>query len=172
MLCIKCKSTCYRYRCKIQHCSSRGDMHSIVESVQFSRTKNYELSSSWSLYCSVGASLSSSALSIFQVQLSASFKFSSQHLSSSALSIFQVQLSAPFKFSSQHLSSSSLSIFSLSTGSSFSHRYLFLVKQNQSLTLQQVSNTSIESIGIRVCQLMSSLCTIQEQRHLLLFPFL
>jgi hypothetical protein len=108
----------------------------------------------------------------FQVQLSVSFKFSSQHLSSSALSTFQVQLSAPFKFSSQHLSSSALSIFSLSTGSSFSHRYLFLVKQNQSLTLQQVSNTSIESIGIRVCQLMSSFCTIQEQRHLLLFPFL
>jgi len=124
VLCTKCKSTCYRYRCKIKHSSSRGDMHSIVESVQFSRAINYELSSSCSLYCSVGVSLSSSALSIY----------------------------------------------SLSIGSSFSHGHLFLLKQDQSLTLQQVSNTPIESIGI--CQLMSSLCTVQEQRHLLSFQFL
>jgi len=123
-LCIKCKSTCYRYRCKIKRSSSRGDMRSIVESVKFSRAINYELSFSCSLYCSVGVPLSSSALSIF----------------------------------------------SLSTGSSFSHRHLFLVKQNQSLTLQQVSNTPIESIG--TCQIMSSLYTIEEQRHLLRFQFL
>jgi len=62
VLCIKCKSTCYRYLCTIKHSSSRGDMRSIVESVQFSRAINYELSFSCSLYCSVGVSLSSSAL--------------------------------------------------------------------------------------------------------------
>lgn len=124
VVCTKCKSTCYKYRCKIKHCSSRGDMHSIVESIQFSRAINYELSSFCSFYCSVGASLSSSALSIF----------------------------------------------SLSTGCSFSYRHLFLVKQNRSLTLQQVSDTPNESIGI--CQLMSSLYTIQEQRLLLSFQFL
>lgn len=124
MLCIKSETACYRYRCKIKQSSSRGDMHSIAESVQFSRAINYELSSSCSLYCSVGASLSSSALSIF----------------------------------------------SLSTGSSFSHRNLFLVKQNQSLTLQQVSSTPIESIGIS--QLMRSVCTVREQKHLLRFQFL